>query len=142
MRREHVEVLLVVEVAEARRPRVHAVERLLEGHLAHVALEEVDLLPSLLRLVLGAGEHGQREIVADDVVAAAGELDGVGAGAAGQVEHDRALLQAEAVLDEVALLADGLVLDLLQRADVVVAEDLLPPGLLPLAARRDRASAR
>ncbi|KYF85817.1 hypothetical protein BE17_28700 [Sorangium cellulosum] len=50
--------------------------------------------------------------------------------AAREVEDHRALLDAEPLLDEVGLAANHLPVDLVERAQEVVAEELLPPGAL------------
>src|SRR5882757_1544815 len=102
----HELVLLIVEVAEARRPAVDAVEHLFETHVAHVAVQEVELLVFVLGLVRRAREHRERQIVADDVVPTNPELDGVPASPAREIENDAPFLYAEAVLDEVYLVFD------------------------------------
>ena len=95
---------------------------------------------AVLRLVAGAREHREGQVEADDLVAAARELDGVPARAAREIEHGPAALDAEALLDEVDLARDLRVGDLLHRADVVVVEEVLPPeaALAARARRLDR----
>src|SRR5262245_28525315 len=70
-------VLLFFEVAETRIPAENAVEHLFEGHLAHVALKQVQFLPRFLRDVGRHRELIKRQVVPDDSVSALGELDGV-----------------------------------------------------------------
>ncbi len=123
----HGQILVFFEVAEGGVPTEHSVEHLFEGHLTHVALQKVDLLAALLGHVCGQRELIQRQIIANDAVATARELDRMVSGTTTEIEHHATGSDAERFLDERHLTTNVFVRDARACAHEVFVEQIFPP---------------
>jgi hypothetical protein len=98
----NLEVSLFLKVTKTGVPAVDAVEHIFELHLAHVALQEVDLLTVFLGKFRSFCQLRHTEVETDDLVPARCERHGMLSSAAGEIEHHSLFGDTQRVFDEVS----------------------------------------
>ena len=85
--RGHTQIGFLVEIPEGRQYAIGSVELAVIGHLPHVGMDEVDRKSASLSVVRGADEHGQGEIETGHSKSLLGQLQGMSAIAAANIEN-------------------------------------------------------